>query len=83
MSDTLRSTTDADSPLILSLPDELEGRPVTRYRVLQAPSLSGVADQSFTWIPQGAGSGTYDARLHAHHPDAAPDTLVLRITVDS
>lgn len=81
--DTLRTATAATTPLIVSLPTELQGAPVTRYSVLQAPALSGVADRSLTWIPRGTGPGTYDVRLHAHHSNAAPDTLVVQITVES
>jgi len=81
--DTLRTSTDGASPLIVSLPAELQETPVTRYSVLQAPSLSGVADRSFTWIPRGTGPGTYDVRLQAHHSNAAPDTLVVQVTVES
>jgi len=81
--DTLRSATPPGTPLILSLPNELNDAPVTHYSILQGPSLSGVAGRSFTWIPRDAEPGTYDVRLRAHPPDAQPDTLVLRITVES
>lgn len=77
--DTLRADAAADTPLILSLPAELSGAPVTRYTLLQGPSLSGVAGRSFTWIPKGAAPGTHDVRLHAHRPNAQPDTLVVQI----
>lgn len=81
--DTLRTSSPVSTPLILSLPAELSETPVTRYTILQGPSLSGVAGQSFTWIPRDTEPGTYDISLHAHHPDAEPDTLVLRIDVES
>lgn len=82
-SDTLRTSTAPGTPLILSLPATLNDIPVTRYSVLQGPSLSGVANRSLTWIPDGVESGPFDVQLHAHHPDTAPDTLVVRISVNS
>jgi hypothetical protein len=49
--------------------------------VLQGPALSGVAGRSFTWVPQDTAPGTYTALLHAQHPDAEPDTLVVQINL--
>ena len=83
MPDTLRATVAPGRPLIRSLPAEVGGAPVTGYAVLRGPALCGVAGQSFTWIPRGTAPGTYDVRLRATHPDAAPDTLVLRVDVQS
>lgn len=81
--DTLRAATTTGTPLIRSLPAELNDRSVSRYVVVEGPSLSGVAGRSFTWIPEGAAPGTYDVHLRAQHPDAQPDTLVLRIELNS
>jgi len=81
--DTLRSSVTAGTPLIRSLPAALNGAPVARYTLLRGPALSGVAGRSFTWITRGAAPGTYDVRLRAVHPDAAPDTLVVRVDVQS
>lgn len=81
--DTLRTTAEPDTPLILTLPAELNGRSVDRYLLLRGPSLSGVAGRSFTWIPQGAEPGTHEALLQARHRNAPPDTLVLRIDLRS
>ena len=77
--DTLRENATTDTPLILSLPADLDGAPITRYTVLRGPALCGVAGRSFTWIPNGTAPGTYDVLLHAHPPDAEPDTLVVQI----
>jgi hypothetical protein len=79
--DTLRTDATTGTPLILPLPAELRGAPVSRYTLLQGPALSGVAGRSLTWVPQGTDPGTYDIRLHAHHPDAQPDTLVVQVTL--
>lgn len=79
--DTLRTDATAGTPLVLSLPSEIGDAPVARYTVLQGPSLCGVAGRSFTWITQGVAPDTHDVRLHAHHPDAQPDTLVVRIEI--
>jgi len=81
--DTLRSSISAGTPLIRSLPAELNGAPVRRYTLLRGPALSGVAGRSLTWITRGAAPGTYDVRLRAVHPDAAPDTLVVRVEIQS
>jgi hypothetical protein len=81
--DTLRTTATPGTPLILPLPETLRDAPVTRYTVRRGPALSGVAGRSFTWIPRGTAPGTYDVLLHAHHPDARPDTLVVRIDLQS
>jgi hypothetical protein len=78
--DTLRSTTTG-TPLIRSLPAELNGAAVSRYLILDGPALSGVAGRSFTWIPKGTDPDTVDVRLQARHPDAPADTLVLQIDV--
>jgi hypothetical protein len=81
--DTLRPTVAAGRSLIQTLPDEVGGAPVTGYTVLQGPALCGAAGRSFTWITRGVTPGTYDVRLRATHPGAAPDTLVLRVDVQS
>jgi len=81
--DTVRASVPAGTPLIRSLPSDLNGRPVARYTLLRGPALIGVADRSITWITRSVSPGTYDVRLRAAHPDAAPDTLVLRIEVES
>jgi hypothetical protein len=77
--DTIQADAAAGTPLVLSLPSEIGEAPVARYTVLQGPSLCGVAGRSFTWITEGTDPGTHDIRLRAHHPDAQPDTLVVRI----
>lgn len=79
--DTLRTDATTGTPLILPLPGELRDAPVSRYTLLQGPALSGVAGRSLTWVPKGTAPGTYDIRLHAHRPDAQPDTLVVQITL--
>lgn len=81
--DTIRASGRVGLPLILSLPARLADNPVTRYTTLQGPALSGVAGRSFTWITKDARPGTSDVHLKAHHPDAPPDTLVLRIRLES
>jgi hypothetical protein len=81
--DTLRSSTTPGTPLIRSLPAELNGAAVSRYVLLEGPALSGVAGRSFTWIPTDAEPNTYDVRLQARHPDAPADTLLLQIDVQS
>ncbi len=77
--DTLRASTEPNTPLVLTLPAELSGRPVARYALLRGPALSGVAGRSFTWIPEGAQPGTHEALLRAARDDAPADTLVVRI----
>jgi hypothetical protein len=77
--DTLRANATTDTPLILSLPADLNGVPITRYTVLRGPALCGVAGRSFTWVPKSTAPGTYAVHLHAHSPDADPDTLVVQI----
>lgn len=81
--DTLRTQAEPATPLILSLPAEVNGQSIDRYLLLQGPALSGVAGRSFTWVPQGSDPGTYDALLQMQIPDAPPDTLVLRIDLQS
>jgi hypothetical protein len=49
--------------------------------MLRGPALAGVAGRSLTWIPKGAGPGPHDLHLKARRPDAAPDTIVVRITL--
>ena len=80
--DTIRSSIPAGTPLVRSLPGEVNGARVTRYGILEGPALSGVAGRSFTWITRGTSPGTYDIRLLASHPDAAPDTLVMQIEIE-
>ena len=81
--DTLRTSAEPGTPLILPLPTEANGRPVERYSLLRGPALSGVAGRSFTWIPQGAEPGMHEVLLRTHAPNAPPDTLVLRIDLSS
>jgi len=81
--DTLRASAEPGTPLILTLPAELNGRSVERYALLRGPTLSGVAGRSFTWIPEGTTPGTHDALLQAQSPDAPADTLVVRIDLQS
>jgi len=81
--DTLRTTATPGTPLILTLPAEMNGRSVERYSLLRGPALSGVAGRSFTWIPEGAAPGTHEALLRTHAPDAPADTLVITIDLQS
>jgi len=81
--DTVQSSVAAGTPLIRSLPAEVNGTPVTRYTLLRGPALSGVAGRSLTWITRGVAPGTYDVRLRATHRGAAPDTLVVRVEIQS
>jgi len=81
--DTVRASAEPGTPLVLTLPAELSGRSVERYSLLRGPALSGVAGRSFTWIPQGAEPGTHQVLLRTHTPDTPPDTLVLRIDLQS
>lgn len=81
--DTIQASTTTGTPLIRPLPAQLNDAPVSRYTLVEAPALTGVAGRSFTWIPEGSKPGTYDVRLRAQHPDAAADTLVLRIELAS
>jgi len=81
--DTVRTSIPAGTPLIQTLPSDLNERPVTRYTLLRGPALSGVAGRSLTWITRGVSPGTYDLRLRAARPDAAADTLVVRVDVQS
>jgi len=81
--DTLRTEVDPDTPLLLTLPAEVNGQPVDHYRLLRGPALSGVAGRSLTWIPRGAEPGTHEALLQTQSPDAPPDTLVLRMHLQS
>lgn len=79
--DTLTTSAAVGTPVILSLPDQVGDAPVAQYTILRGPALSGVAGHSFTWITQDIDPDTYDVSLQANHPDAPPDTLVLRIDV--
>ena len=81
--ETLRTTADPETSLILSLPAEVGGQPVERYTLLRGPALSGVAGRSFTWIPRGTDPGIHEALLQTQSPDAPADTLVLRIDLQS
>lgn len=81
--DTLQASATTGTPLILSLPAEVNDRPVTRYRPLQAPALSGVAGRSLTWILRDVEPGTYALTLQARRPNADPDTLVVQVDVQS
>ena len=81
--DTLRTSAEPGTPLLLTLPAELNGRSVERYSLLRGPALSGVAGRSFTWIPQGAEPGTHEALLRTHAPDTPADTLVITIDLQS
>lgn len=79
--DTLRTSAEPGTPLILTLPAELDGRFVEHYSLLKGPALSGVAGRSFTWIPEGAEAGMHEALLRTHASDAPPDTLVVQINL--
>lgn len=81
--DTLTTTIPKGTPLVRSLPDTVGGTPVTQYAVLNGPALCGTAGRSFTWIPRDAAPGPHPIRLKANHPDASPDTLILRVNVES
>jgi hypothetical protein len=79
--DTVTSTVTAGAPLVRSLPTSLDNAPVARYSVLKGPALSGAAGYSFTWLTRDTAPGTYAIALQALHPDAAPDTLVVQVTL--
>lgn len=79
--DTVQAAVTAGAPLVHPLPTRLQDAPVARYTVLKGPSLSGAAGYSFTWITRDTAPGTYAIPLRAAHPDAAADTLIVRVTV--
>ena len=81
--DTLRASAEPGTPLLLTLPAELDGNSIDRYSLLRGPALSGVAGRSFAWIPEGTEPGTHEALLRPHAPDMPADTLVLRIDLHS
>jgi len=81
--DTLRASAPVGAPLVRSLPPSLNGTPVARYSVLKGPALSGTAGYSFTWITRGTDPGTYTIPLRATYADASPDTLVVRVELQS
>jgi hypothetical protein len=81
--DTVTSTVAAGAPLVRSLPTSLDDAPVARYTVLEGPALSGAAGYSFTWITRDTAPGSYAILLRADHPDAAPDTLIVQVTVEA
>ncbi|PSQ97944.1 MAG: hypothetical protein BRD55_00650 [Bacteroidetes bacterium SW_9_63_38] len=80
--DTVTSTVAAGTPLVRPLPTSLKDAPIARYMVLNGPALSGAAGYSFTWITRDTAPGTYTISLRADHPDVAPDTLIIQITVE-
>ena len=68
------------------LPGEVNGRSVTRYRLVHGPALSGLAGRSMTWIPRPSDAGATRILLFQTIPPAdslASDTLVVRIDVSS
>jgi hypothetical protein len=73
----------AGHPLVRPLPTSLDDAPVARYTVLEGPALSGAAGYSFTWITRDTTPGSYAILLRADHPDAAPDTLIVQVTVEA
>ena len=81
--DTVQSTVSAGAPLVRPLPTSLGNAPVARYTVLKGPALSGAAGYSFTWLTRDTAPGTYAIALRADHPDAAPDTLIVQVTLQS
>ncbi|MFP4227241.1 MAG: hypothetical protein ACLFTE_00260 [Salinivenus sp.] len=83
MPDTLKATVTAGEPLILTLPTTIDGTTVGSYRMLRGPALSGVAGRSLTWITRDVSPGSQDLSLQARRPGAAPDTLIVRVEVQS
>lgn len=81
--DTLTSTVAPGTPLVRPLPPTLNETPVSRYTIVSGPALSGTAGYSFTWITQNTPPGTYTIPLRATHANAPPDTLIVKVTVQS
>jgi hypothetical protein len=79
--DTLRASVEAGSPLIVALPVQTSGGPVSGYRVAEAPALAGVVGRSMTWITRDADAGTHRLLLEAYRPDAPSDTVTVLVDV--
>jgi hypothetical protein len=73
----------AGDPLIVALPDTLEGRTDVHYDVLHAPALSWLAGSSFYWRTRRADTGPHTMRFRALYPGrrVAPDTVTLVVKV--
>lgn len=81
--DTLRRTVSAGDPLILALPDTLDGQRVRRYAPVQIPALSWLVDRSFFWETRSQDTGRHELLFEAtFSEEASPDTLVLTVRVE-
>lgn len=81
--DTLRRTVSAGDPLILALPDTLDGQRVRQYAPVQIPALSWLVDRSFFWETRSQDAGRHELLFEATlSEEASPDTLVLTVRVE-
>ena len=82
LSDTLRASGSTGETLILALPDAMDGQEVTGYRILRAPSLSGLVDRSYFWRPQTHPAGEYTIVFEATFEEPPVDTLIVLATLE-
>lgn len=66
---------------IVVLEEQLEGRPVRRYRIERAPAMSWLVGRSFAWRTSPADVGPHEVTFTAELTDGATETVRLRVDV--
>ncbi|NBC86662.1 MAG: hypothetical protein GVY25_10775 [Bacteroidetes bacterium] len=80
--DTLRQTVQAGESLILTLPGQVNGRPVSRYELIRGPALSSVAGRSLLWVTRRGDTGRHQIDLVAEADGSPVDTVRVEISVE-
>lgn len=80
-SDTIDAALAEGRVLTTLLPASLGDTPVARYRLVDGPPFSGVAQRSLTWPAANAEPGTYHLVL-VPATESPTDTLVVRVRVE-
>ncbi|HHP7238258.1 hypothetical protein [Longibacter sp.] len=79
--DTLRQTVQAGKSLILTLPERINDRPVSRYYLIRGPALSSVAGRSLLWVTRPEDTGLHRIDLIAEADGSPIDTVRVKVSV--
>jgi len=80
--DTLRQTVQAGESLILTLPEQVNDRLVSRYELIRGPALSSVAGRSLLWVTRPDDTGRHQIDLVAEADGSPVDTVRVEVSVE-
>ncbi len=79
--ETLSYVVQAGEVLIFNLPELLDGRRISEYKIKRAPALSWLVTRSFFWRTLAKDVGKHEVLLSAMVNGSAVDSVVVEIEI--